>query len=142
MQYTHVEFIVIADKAPDLRDIPSMKFVPWNSETEIDDLQRLDIGLMPLPDDEWSKGKCGFKALQYMALEIPTIASPVGVNKKIIEHGVNGLLCETAQEWEDALVKCLETPELRKKIGRNGRQTVLEHYSVLSNASNFLSLFE
>ncbi len=97
---------------------------------------------MPLPDDEWAKGKCGFKALQYMALELPAVASPVGVNSKIINHGVNGFLCKTAKEWEETLKILIEDSSLRKKMGVNGRNTVVENYSVLSNSANFLSLFE
>jgi glycosyltransferase involved in cell wall biosynthesis len=97
---------------------------------------------MPLPDDEWSKGKCGFKALQYMALEVPAVVSPVGVNPKIIDHGVNGFLCSTCEEWNDALKKLIEDPDLRKRIGINGRKKVMENYSVLSNSKTFLSLFE
>ena len=77
-----------------------------------------------------------------MALEIPAVASPVGVNRKIISHGVNGLLCNTAQEWNDALTKLIDDPDLRKTMGETGRKTVVENYSVLSNPANFLSLFE
>jgi glycosyltransferase involved in cell wall biosynthesis len=137
-----VEFVVIADKPPSIQAIPSVKFVPWNTETEIQDLLEFDIGIMPLPDDEWAKGKCGFKALQYMALEFPAVASPVGVNTKIINHGQNGFLCSTPGEWEAALRMLIENEALRKQIGSNGRKTILESYSVTSNASNFLSLFE
>jgi len=137
-----VEFIVIADR-PSTLDIGSrVKFVRWNPESEIKDLLQFDVGIMPLPDDEWAKGKCGFKALQYMALELPAVASPVGVNSRIINHGVNGFLCNTPEEWEGALRKLIEDSELRKKLGINGRRTVVENYSVLSNSANFLSLFE
>ena len=140
--FTDVEFLVIADKKPTLQYVDSVRFVPWSLETEINDLLRLDIGIMPLPDDLWSKGKCGFKALQYMALEIPAIASPVGVNSRIIDHGVNGFLCSTPEEWDYAIRKLIQDPNLRKKIGARGRKTVVENYSVNSNTSNFISLFE
>jgi glycosyltransferase involved in cell wall biosynthesis len=141
-KYPAVEFIVIADRPPSLDIGSAVKFTPWNSETEIKDLLQFDIGIMPLPDDQWAKGKCGFKALQYMALELPAVASPVGVNSRIINQGVNGFLCSTPEEWEEALRKLIEDSDLRKKMGINGRRTVVENYSVLSNSSNFLSLFE
>ncbi len=141
-EYPQVEFKVIADQNPTLLSLPSVSFIPWNPATEIEDLMRFDIGIMPLPDDKWAKGKCGFKALQYMALAFPAVASPVGVNSKIIDHSINGYLCNTPQDWETALRKLIEEPELRKSMGANGRMKIIEHYSVLSNASTFLSLFE
>ena len=141
-EYPDVEFVVIADRAPTLDVGADVKFIAWNSETEIKDLLQFDIGIMPLPDDQWAQGKCGFKALQYMALELPAVASPVGVNSRIINHGVNGFLCNTPEEWEAAVKKLIEDSGLRKRMGVNGRKTVVENYSVLSNSANFLSLFE
>jgi glycosyltransferase involved in cell wall biosynthesis len=141
IQFPFIKFIFIADQAPDLQ-LCSSEFIPWNALTEISDLARLDIGIMPLPDDEWSKGKCGFKALQYMALGIPTVASPVGVNTTIIKHGVNGLLASTPNEWTDRLTQLIIEPNLRRQLGKQGRLTVVESYSVLSNSSNFLALFD
>jgi glycosyltransferase involved in cell wall biosynthesis len=138
-RYAHIEFWVIADKNPDLK-ISKVTFRPWSPQSEISDLIQFDIGLMPLPDDDWTKGKCGFKALQYMALEIPTIASPVGVNSKIIQHGTNGYLAEKDQ-WEFFISTLIDNQELREKIGSAGRKTVVEQYSTISNCSNFLSLF-
>ena len=96
---------------------------------------------MPLPDDEWAKGKCGLKGLSYMACEIPTIMSPVGVNTQIIEHGANGFLASTTQEWVDCISKLIESPELREKMGKAARQTVVEKYSVLSQQENYLKAF-
>ena len=115
--------------------------MPWSVATEITDLSKFDIGIMPLTNDEWAKGKCGFKALQYMALEIPTVVSHVGVNNKIIQHGINGFLAGEA-DWLDCLEKLILDKELRKKIGAAGRETVINYYSVRSNSSTFLSLFE
>ena len=94
-----------------------------------------------LPDDEWANGKCGFKALQYLALERPAVVSPVGVNTTIINDGMNGFLCATPEEWETALKKLIQDPQLRKSMGQRGRKTVQEHYSVASNSASFLSLF-
>ncbi|HEY0744932.1 MAG TPA: glycosyltransferase family 4 protein [Chryseosolibacter sp.] len=139
--YPKIEFIAIADRPPKL-PVNNVKFVPWSLETEISSLVNADIGLMPLPDDQWAKGKCGFKALQYMALEIPTIASPVGVNTAIIEHGKNGLLATGDGEWFQSILRLIHDSELRKTIGREGRKTVVNQYSVASNTKNFLSLFQ
>jgi glycosyltransferase involved in cell wall biosynthesis len=140
-QYPFVDVTVIANKEP-LIDLKRINFVKWSLESEIEDLMTFDIGIMPLPDDEWSKGKCGFKALQYMALEIPAVASPVGVNCTFIEHGVNGYLCSSNEEWILVLQKLILDTENRKKIGEAGRQTVIQQYSVSSNVDNFLSLFQ
>jgi glycosyltransferase involved in cell wall biosynthesis len=138
--YKSLEFAVIADKAPDF-DLPRLRFVPWSKDTEIRDLLKINIGVMPLTDDSWSKGKCGFKALQYMALGIPALISPVGVNTKIVDDGINGYLCSSDEEWEVALRGLIESPNLRAEMGLAGRQTVIKHFSVSSNTSNFLSLF-
>src|SRR5690606_12464587 len=139
-EYSDVDFLVIADREPSLDNMP-VRFIPWNAETEIEDLLQIDIGIMPLPDDEWANGKCGFKALQYLALERPAVVAPVGVNSFIIEDGVNGFLCSTPKQWERALRKLIEDANLRKMMGEKGRTTVEQRYSVRSNTSTFLSLF-
>lgn len=130
---------IISNKNPEL-PLQNFEFIPWSKETEIQDLMSFDIGLMPLTEDPWSNGKCGFKALQYMALEIPCVASPVGVNTSIIKNGVNGFLCASKVEWEQTLEKLILQAELRKSIGAAGRQTVVERFSVSSNSSTFFSL--
>jgi glycosyltransferase involved in cell wall biosynthesis len=130
---------IISNKNPALPH-QSFEFIPWKKETEIQDLIAFDIGLMPLTDDAWAKGKCGFKALQYMALEIPCVASPVGVNTSIINHTVNGYLCQSPREWEQILEKLITEKEQRNRVGKSGRQTVAENFSVLSNTSVFLGL--
>lgn len=140
-QFDQVSFLVIADEAPSLQ-LQRLTSMQWNPQTEIEDLLKIDIGIMPLPDDEWAKGKCGFKALQYMALEIPAVVSSVGVNTTIISDGMEGFLCRTHEEWSSAMEKLINSPQLRMELGKRGRKKVMEHYSVSSNASNFLSLFE
>lgn len=136
-----IQLVIIADENPRL-EVASYQFVPWSKETEITDLLQFDVGIMPLPNDAWSKGKCGFKVLQYLALEIPAVASPVGVNPDILDQGTNGFLVSTATEWEDALEQLIRDPQLRKRMGRSGREKVIHHYSVTSNTSSFLKLFE
>ncbi len=101
----------------------------WRSGSELDDLRRIDIGLMPLPDENWSRGKCGLKALQYMALGIPTICSPVGVNSTIITDGENGFLADGQDEWIEKLKMLIHSAVLRRRIGVAGRQTVEKEYS-------------
>jgi len=108
----------------------NIKGEDWKKESEVKDLKEIDIGIMPLPDDEWSKGKCGLKGLQYMALAIPTIMSPVGVNKDIITDGVNGFLASATDEWVNKLSTLIESAELRGEMGGKGRKTVVEQYSV------------
>jgi glycosyltransferase involved in cell wall biosynthesis len=138
-KFPQLEFWIIADKAPQLR-LKGLRFKVWSKETEITDLAQFDIGIMPLPDDEWAKGKCGFKILQYMALQIPSVASPVGVNGEIIQNGKNGFLCSTLKDWENRLIELIENRPLRHAIGREARKTVVENYSVTSNTANFMNL--
>lgn len=135
------EFLVIADKPPS-QPFPNQRFIAWDKQNEIDDLNRIDIGVMPLVDDEWAWGKCGFKALQFMALEKPVLVSPVGVNTQIVEHGIHGFHCRSEKDWVTHLNDLLKDVELRKSIGEMSRKKVIEQYSVESNRKNFLSLFE
>ncbi len=139
-EFNFVSFLAIADQPPSM-NLQRLEFIPWKSDSEIDDLLKLDIGIMPLPDDEWTKGKCGFKALQYMALEIPAVVSNVGVNSEIVTQGVEGFICSSNDEWLTAIRKLIINSELRIEQGKNGRKKVIENYSVISNSANFLSLF-
>jgi glycosyltransferase involved in cell wall biosynthesis len=134
------ELCVIANQDPKL-PLKYYNFIAWNKETEIQDLLRFDIGLMPLTNDEWAEGKCGFKALQYMALNIPALVSPIGVNISIIKNGHNGYLCENEVEWFNSLSCLLQNYELIKKIGISAREKVISSYSINSNRLRFLELF-
>jgi len=116
--------------------------IPWTSATEVDVLSSFDIGIMPLPDDEWAKGKCGLKGLSYMALEIPTILSPVGVNTEIIQDGVNGFLATDEEEWIEKLSLLIESEELRKNLGIKARKTVIERYSIESQKEVYIKHFQ
>lgn len=134
------EIRIISNQPPEW-DFEDYTFVPWSQPDEINQLQQFDIGLMPLEDTDWEKGKCGFKALQYMAMEIPAIVSAVGVNLEIIDHGINGFLCSDQDEWFSYLNELIASEKLRKSMGIEGRKKVIEKYSVYSNTSRFLSLF-
>jgi len=140
-KYPEIDFLIIADEDPKL-PLRNQLFLPWRKETEISDLGTMDVGIMPLPDDPWTRGKCGFKALQYMAMAIPAVVSPVGVNRKIIRHGREGYWCETENDWLVYLEDLILHAEKRSEMGKRGRQKVVDHYSVASNADNFLSLFQ
>lgn len=102
---------------------------PWHEAQEVTDIQSFDVGIMPLPDEPWERGKCGYKLIQYMACGKPVIASPVGINNEIVEHGVNGFLAETTRDWEQALSKLNASPELRVQMGTAGRNKVVREYS-------------
>lgn len=109
----------------------------WTYEKEKSNLEEIDIGLMPLPNDKWSEGKCGLKGLVYMSMEIPAILSPVGVNKDILKNNEGGYLCLTDDEWIHTLSELIENFELRKEVGINGRNIVLNKYSIKKNKESF-----
>ena len=132
---------LISDEPPQQDEI-EIQFCKWNKETEVRDLEEIDIGIMPLPDDDWSKGKCGFKGLQYMALAIPCVLSPVGVNTEIITNNENGFLAATNEEWVEKLSMLIDSIELRAKIGQAGRQTLVEKYSYESWKDRYLQYLE
>ncbi len=133
-----VNFKVIVDVDYEVPEL-GLKSTKWHKDTEVEELNKVDIGIMPLPDDRWSCGKCGFKGIQYMALGIATVMSPVGVNTDIIEHGVNGFLASTDSEWIDCLSQLIESVELRQRLGEAARKTIDERYSVRSQEGNLLN---
>jgi glycosyltransferase involved in cell wall biosynthesis len=110
----------------------------WNFEEEIEDLHSFDIGLMPLTDDPWSKGKCGFKLLQYMAVGIPSVCSPVGVNREVVTDGVNGFWAENDHEWIERLSTLIQDHRLRIQMGSKARGAVIENYSTETNKEKLL----
>ena len=114
----------------------------WRAKTEVDDLRPIDIGVMPLPEDKWSKGKCGAKALQFMGMGIPTVCSPVGVNTDIIQDDQNGFLASTEDEWVEKLTRLLRSAELRRRLGQAGRLTVEQKYSAISQAPRVYEIFK
>lgn len=133
-------FLVISNEEPTY-SLKSLQFIKWSKETEIEDLSKMNIGVMPLQHDIWSEGKCGFKGLQYMALEIATILSPVGVNTSIVQDGINGFLAGSRQEWKEKLILLLENNDLRIRLAKAGKQTIEERYSVNANRAKYLELF-
>ena len=134
------EILIISNKAPDF-SFPGMRFIAWQEKTEAEDILNMNIGIMPLKDDAWSEGKCGLKLIQYLALGIPALASPVGVNSKIIEPGINGYLCSTIAEWKTSIEQLIQDEQKRADMGYNGRKKMVEQFSIQANAGVFLGLF-
>jgi glycosyltransferase involved in cell wall biosynthesis len=110
----------------------------WSEEHEVLELQKIDIGIMPLDDTPWSQGKCGFKLIQYMACGKPVIASPVGVNADIVEHGINGFLASDLEEWKHYLRVLIDDKELRNNMGKQGRLKVEKEFSLQVTAPRLL----
>ena len=113
---------------------------PWREDGEVDSLQRLDIGIMPLPDAPWERGKCGYKLIQYMACGLPVVASPVGVNTTLVQPGVNGELATSTQQWAEALKRLIVDPALRERWGAAGRQQVEQVYSLQAQAPRLIAM--
>jgi glycosyltransferase involved in cell wall biosynthesis len=116
----------------------NVRFVRWRQAAEIGDLHAFDVGLMPLDDSEWARYKCAFKIVQYMAVGVPAVASPVGANREILRDGENGLLAETCEQWVAALARLLDDEELRRRLAAAGRQTVERDYSVQAQFPRWL----
>lgn len=113
---------------------------PWSEETEIIDLKSFDVGIMPLPDGPWERGKCGFKLIQYMACSKPVVASPVGVNEQIVEERVNGFLATTKDGWVRALSTLRDDQDLRGRMGKASRKKVEANYCVHVTAPRLAEL--
>jgi len=113
-------------------EMPGVKVehLTWTLDREVALFNECDIGVYPLADDEWSKGKCGFKALEFMACGVPVVASAVGVNREIIQDGVNGFLASTEREFAEKLERLLADPPLRQRFAEAGRRTIVERYSL------------
>jgi glycosyltransferase involved in cell wall biosynthesis len=126
-----VTFVVIGGKAPYIPNVTVME-LEWSEETELELINSFDVGVMPLTDDEWSRGKCAFKLIQYMSCAVPVVASPVGANIDVV-GGSSGLLASTSQDWVDALRILRDQPNLRKEMGQAGRDRVLSSYSLHKN---------
>lgn len=123
-------------KAEGVADIEA---VEWSEHGEVAALQAMHIGIMPVPDTPWARGKCGYKLIQYMACGIPAVGSPVGVNSDIVVDGVTGLLADTAGDWERMLDRLLSDVVLRSEMGKNGRARAVARYSLASQAPKLLA---
>jgi glycosyltransferase involved in cell wall biosynthesis len=118
-----IEIRVVANRRPLMPGL-EVDWRPWSAQTEISEIAQFDIGIKPLPDDPWSRGKCPMKELQYMALEIPPVCSNVGATREAVSHSDNGFLVSDEEGWLDALTRLIDSPDLRRRMGRAGRVTV------------------
>ncbi|HEY2722926.1 MAG TPA: hypothetical protein VGI82_14435 [Chitinophagaceae bacterium] len=136
-----IKLIVIANKEYQMREVET-EFIFWKEQTEVKDLHRIEIGLYPIPANEWSLGKSSLKALTYMAIAIPFVATAYGTNYRIMENGKQGFLALTDEEWLEALIKLTDSAELRRQMGLEGRKRVEEMFSLKINFPKYLQIFK
>jgi glycosyltransferase involved in cell wall biosynthesis len=137
--YKNVELKIVCDTFFDCENLNVIK-KNWNQKDEIFDLQSFDIGIMPLIDDRWSWGKCGLKIIQYQGVALPVVCTPVGINRDLVEDGVNGFYAMTDEEWLRNLSILIENDKLREKMGYEGLKKVREKYTVEVCAPKLLSI--
>ncbi len=138
----HALEVVVASGKPWRADGVPVRNRMWTLSEEIDYLTEADIGLMPLEDTPRARGKCAFKALQYMGVGAPVVLSPVGMNAEVVEDGVTGFLAESPDEWRDKLERLIVDPALRERMGRAARQRIIDYYSVEANYPVFKAVLE
>ena len=131
-----VEIRVISNRKPTFKQIPFV-WREWASQTEVEETSQFDVGIMPLPDDDWARGKCAMKALIYMSLGIPAVCSNVGVNSEVINHAKNGFLANSEEEWLSSLKNLIDNTKLRTELGLRARETVVNNYSMTRCAEIF-----
>jgi glycosyltransferase involved in cell wall biosynthesis len=138
-----VIFRVVADRRPALEGIDErrVEFIPWSQENEVRTIQEMSIGVMPLEDTPWARGKCSFKLLTYMACGVPVVASPVGMNAQVLAAG-GGLAPNRWEDWADALDYLLTSETQAEKMAAKGRRAVLDSYSLSSLAPKLAAILE
>lgn len=136
--------LVVADREPTLPRLAGrdVRFVPWSPTSEVEALAAMDVGLMPLADDAWTRGKCSFKMLQYMAAGIPGVVSPVGMNREVLALGDSGLAASSTDDWIEALRALAADPERRARLGATGRAVALAHFDVPVVARQIAAVFQ
>ena len=138
-RFANVRLRLVGAEPTEVDGIP-VEVRAWNLEEEVGQLQSFDIGLMPLPDDPWTRGKGGYKVLQYMATGLPVVASPVGINRQIVCDGGNGFWACSPEEWERCLARLIENPRLRREMGRQGRAAMEEKFSLKTSCQRLLEI--
>ncbi len=136
-----VRLKLICDRFFEPRGLPIIA-CPWSETGEAANIAAADIGIAHVPDDLWSRGKCGLKVLQYMAAGLPVVANPVGVQAEMVRHGENGFLAETPAQWVEAIARLAHNPELRRRMGRMGRALLEARWSVAAGTECWLDLLD
>jgi glycosyltransferase involved in cell wall biosynthesis len=138
-RYRTLRMRVVCSRFPDWSEV-NIERIAWSSATEAESLATAHVGVMPLSDDEWARGKCAFKLLQYMAAALPCVASPVGANTEAVIDGVNGFHARTVDEWERHLESLIRSPDLRARLGASGRAHVESRYAIRTYQARYLEL--
>jgi glycosyltransferase involved in cell wall biosynthesis len=140
-RFPRVKLKIVSNDFYDFSGLPVIK-KPWKLEDENEDLISFDIGLMPLNDDLWSKGKCGLKIIQYLSVGLPVVCTPVGINSDIIKNGENGFWATNQEEWVDRLSTLIQNSDLRHQMGKKGIETVEREYSLMVTSEKFFQVLQ
>ncbi|WLE97824.1 MAG: glycosyltransferase family 4 protein [Candidatus Electrothrix communis] len=142
-KFPSAKLLIIADTPPHFSCLPekNIQFLPWSQDIEVQAVQQMHIGIMPLQDSDWERGKCAFKMLLYMSTGIPVVVSPVGMNREVLQRGRVGFGPRNHSEWIDALTALIVNPELRKQMGNKGREIVEQYYSVKKIVPQLVDIF-
>jgi glycosyltransferase involved in cell wall biosynthesis len=135
------QLLLVGLEKIDIEGVP-VKTFQWSEEKEVELIQMFDVGIMPLPDNPWERGKCGYKLIQYMACSLPVIASPVGANRKIVDDGINGYLASTETEWLESFHRLQQDKRLRTEMGKAGRAKVESKYCLQVTAPRLAELLD
>ena len=141
--HSDARLLVVCDEKPEFKKIMAAqwRFAQWSADREVELVQQMNVGLMPLPDTDWARGKCSFKMLLYMAVGLPVVVSPVGHNREVMHWDDVGFAATTATEWYDALSSIFKDSRLADRLGQAGRTVVETHYSVAVNAQVLATIF-
>ena len=139
-QHSEIRLVLVGGHSKPIPGAFPVEYSSWSEETEAEQMLEFDVGIMPIPDEPWAYGKCGYKLIQYMACGLPVVASRVGANIRIVKEGINGYLASTDKHWEQALRALLENPQLRQSLGNQGRRDVEAHYSLQVAAPRLANL--
>jgi len=138
----NINFLIVGSKDCIIEASINIKFVEWSLKLQDEYISKCHVGIMPLRNTFWEKGKCGYKLLQYMKNELPILASPVGVNKNILDHGNNGYFIRNKNEWEKYILKLKNNSILRKKMGHNGKKKILSEYNIKVYQKKYLEIIK